>query len=201
MRRLAAAVVIGLGLVAVTALSASAHNYIVSATPAEGETLTELPAEFSITTNENLLAIGDELNAFAMQITDADGLYYGDGCIAVEGPSLSTPASLGAAGDYTLVWQFVSADGHTVSGEYGFTWAPADGWEPMEGSTTLPTCGGDTTETAPEQTEDGSTDAENTASAPATVKLGDLLWIGGTVLAVLIAGAITVVVLTRKPKK
>ncbi|CAN5390251.1 hypothetical protein BH11ACT5_BH11ACT5_19840 [soil metagenome] len=86
---------------------AQAHNYLVSSTPAEGSTLTELPAEFSVTTNGPLLSLDGSVNCFAMEIKDADGLYYGDGCVTVSGSTLSEPAALGAAGDYTMLWQLI----------------------------------------------------------------------------------------------
>ena len=133
---------------------ANAHNYLVSSTPSEGETLTALPDRFDITTNEALLDLGGSTGAFALQVTDADGLYYGDGCLDVTGPAMSAAAALGAPGTYTVQWQVVSADGHSVSDEYAFEWAPAAAGEESVGSVTPPVCGegGDTaTEgTAPE---------------------------------------------------
>ncbi len=35
----------------------------------------------------------------------------------------ATPA-LGAPGDYTMLWQAVSSDGHAIDGEIAFSWAP-----------------------------------------------------------------------------
>ena len=39
-------------------------------------------------------------------------------------------AALGEPGAYTMLWQAVSADGHSVDGEIPFTWAPTDDVEP-----------------------------------------------------------------------
>ena len=148
---------------------AQAHNYLVSSTPAEGDTLTELPDRFDITTNEALLDLGGSTGAFALQVTDADGLYYGDGCLDITGPSLSTAAELGAPGTYTVQWQVVSADGHSVSDEFAFEWAPAAAGEEFTGSTAPPVCGegDDSAAAGAAADEDGSTpEPAPTASDP-----------------------------------
>lgn len=105
--------------------SAFAHNAVVSTTPAEGETLTELPAVFEIVTNDQMLDIAGDGTGFALQVSDADGLFYGDGCLTVDGAAMSMPATLGEAGTYTLAYQLISADSHTLSGEFTFDYAPA----------------------------------------------------------------------------
>ena len=119
---LGAAVAVGavLGLAA----PAQAHDYIASSTPAEGETLTALPADFSVTASATLLDLTGDGSGFGLQVTDAAGRFYGDGCVSIVDSTVSTPAALGEAGDYTLVWQFVSSDGHPTSGTIAFTWAP-----------------------------------------------------------------------------
>lgn len=130
------------------ATPAVAHNFIVSSTPAEGETLTELPEQWQITTNETLLDLGGQGAGFALLVSDEQGLFYGDGCVTIEDAGLSMPAALGTDGDYTLTYQFISADGHTLSGELPFSWqAPAD-FEPHLGLPEPPVC--DETASAPE---------------------------------------------------
>src|SRR5690606_22460371 len=62
------------GLMLFAAAPASAHTQLVGSTPAEGETLAELPAEFSVTMNERVLDDAG-LSAFALRVRDADGLY------------------------------------------------------------------------------------------------------------------------------
>jgi methionine-rich copper-binding protein CopC len=177
---------------------AQAHNYLVSATPEEGATLTELPDRFEITTNDALLSLGGSTGAFALQVTDADGLYYGDGCLDVTGPSMSTAAALGAPGTYTVQWQVVSADGHSVSDEYSFDWAPSTAGQESTGSATPPVCddGGESgSGTAAVSATDGAggSDAGQSGSADqAGAGSGsgssDGLWIGGAVVAVAAAG-------------
>jgi methionine-rich copper-binding protein CopC len=218
-----AALLVTAGLVAVApalllAGPASAHNYLVSSTPEQGATLTELPDRFDITTNESLLDLGNSTGAFALQVTDADGLYYGDGCLDVTGPAMSTAAALGAPGTYTVQWQVVSADGHSVSDEFDFEWAPAGVAEESTGSAAPPVCGeGDGSASAGQADpaagtadgasaadasgagEDGTGAGTQTGSGPAESDAGaaaadgsggqsDALWIGAAVVAVAAAG-------------
>lgn len=133
---LAGAVVLG------TAVPATAHSAIVASTPAEGETLTELPEAFSVTANETLLDLGGQ-GVFALQVRDAAGRYYGDGCVRVVDATMSADAAIGPSGEYTMLWQIVSADGHPVSGEIPFTWQAPEGFEPATASDSPAVCGED----------------------------------------------------------
>jgi len=189
MSKATAAILLALIAVLATATPASAHNYLVSSTPAAGETLTELPEHFSVTTNEPLLDLGGDGSGFGIEVIDADGLYYGDGCVTVEGPSVYTVPALGEAGTYRLVYQVVSADGHPVSDEFTFDWAPGAEFAASAGSATPGDCNGLYAR------GDG---AEGAAEA-ASVDLGTVLWIGGALLAVGIAVIVTLIVL--RPKK
>lgn len=171
------------------AAPAFAHNYYVSSTPGVDEVLTTLPDQFTVTTNDNLLDLEGSVGGFLMKVTGPDGLYYGDGCVTVNGPSVSMPAALGPAGDYTLDWQVVSADGHTVSGTIPFQWQPSDGGDSASaGSSTVPNCGSDTT-VAPDVSAGSAGDDVTT----------DILWIGGAI------GVVAVVVIATllliRPKK
>ena len=88
------ALLAGAGVFAVAG-PAQAHNYVVSTIPASGSVLTQLPEQFSVTTNDNLLNLAGEGNGFVMQIRDAGGAYYGDGCVTVQGATMSAVAALG----------------------------------------------------------------------------------------------------------
>jgi len=189
MRRIAAGLGIALVAVLATATPAWAHNYLVSSTPAEGAVLTELPEHFSVTTNEALLDLSGTGSGFGMEIIDADGLYYGDGCVTVEGASLFADPAIGEAGAYTLVYQVVSADGHTISDSFEFEWAPAADVEAAEGSTSAGDCNG----------LYNRGDVETETSGAASIDLSTVLWIGGAIGAVLIAVVVTLLLL--RPKK
>jgi len=124
------------------AAPAQAHSYLVASTPTDGETLTALPEAFSVTANETLLDLGAQ-GAFGLQIRDADGGFYGDGCVSVVDATMSADPVIGDSGEYTMIWQVVSADGHPVSGEIPFTWEAPDGFEPASAHEAAPVCGED----------------------------------------------------------
>ncbi|MET4704151.1 copper resistance CopC family protein [Frigoribacterium sp. UYMn621] len=173
---------------------AQAHNYLVSSTPKAGETLTALPKDFVITTNDILLNIDGNGAGFGLQVTDSAGKYYGDGCVSVEGPEMSTAASLGAAGTYTVTWQAVSTDGHTVSDSYGFTWQPPVGFTPSPGAAAVPDCNG----TASVNTKPAAGSGTTGAATVDTGTLSTVLWVGGAFLAVAAAVIVTLVATGRK---
>lgn len=181
----------GLAFALVVAPPASAHSALVASTPAEGETLAELPAEFSVTMNETLLASAGDA-AFALRVRDDAGLYYGDGCLTIVDATVSTPAALGASGDYVLEWQVVSADGHAVGGEIPFTWT---GEATAEGAAAPATCG----ELPGEQTEAPAAGGHHDAET-SQIPVGDILWIVGAVLAVAAAVTVALIATRRKPR-
>ena len=178
------------------AAPAQAHNYLVSSTPKAGETLTALPKDFEVTTNDVLLNIDGNGTGFGLQVTDSAGKYYGDGCVAVVGMVMSTAAALGAAGSYTVTWQAVSTDGHTVSDSYGFTWQPPAGFAPSAGSTKAPDCNGTASINTTPAPDSGTTGAQTVG----TGMLSTVLWIGGAFLAVAAAVILTLVVTGRRKK-
>jgi methionine-rich copper-binding protein CopC len=150
---------IAAGLALLPAAPALAHNYVISSTPADGETLTAVPESFVITTNENMLDLSGEGAGFAIQVTDASGLFYGDGCVTVGGSSMSMPAALGDAGAYTMTYQFVSADGHTLSASHAFAFAPAnDVAVQVGGVASPPVCGETVAEPSAAPSADPSTE-------------------------------------------
>lgn len=183
---LAAAVAAGgLAVALVAAPPAVAHSALVASTPAAGEMLARLPAAFTVTVNETLLAgAGDA--AFALRIRDADGRYYGDGCLDIVDATMSTPAAIGAAGDYVMEWQVVSADGHPVGGEVPFSWS---GEATAAGTSTVPVCGA-----AP------SPEAEAPVASDGANPSADALWIGGAVAAVGVAVAVALAATRRRPR-
>ncbi|NQX12609.1 copper resistance protein CopC [Microbacteriaceae bacterium VKM Ac-2855] len=194
-RTLAGAVVAGAALALAVAAPAAAHNYLVASTPTADSTLTTQPETISVTTNDNLLDLGGDGNAAAIQVVGpADApRYYGDGCVTVLGPTASMPAQLGAAGEYTVTWQVVSTDGHPVSDSFTFEWQPDATQVLAAGSATAPDCNGTISAAEPVASDQP---AASTASDPAL--LNDVLWIGGGVLAVVVAAGVTLLVLRRR---
>ena len=178
------------------AAPASAHNYVVGSSPAADAVVTEQPGVFSVTTNDLLLDLGGAGAGSAVVITGPASapLFYGDGCGSVSGATVETSAQLGAAGQYTVIWQTVSTDGHAISDELTFDWQPSADQTLAEGVATAPTCG--------TETDAAETEADTAAPADSATdgSLATVAWIGGTLGAVLLAVAATLLVLRRKPR-
>ena len=197
---------LAVGFALAIATPAVAHNFIVSSTPGEGDTLTELPEQWQITTNESMLDLGGQGAGFALIVRDEQGLFYGDGCVTIQGTNLSMPAALGADGDYTLTYQFISADGHTLSGELPFEWqAPVD-FEPHVGLAEAPICGetasapvpepSETAEAEPELTDEPIVNAEPVEPSDEGFPVIGAVGIGLGALA-LLAGIVAIVMVSR----
>lgn len=191
-------VAVALGLVLGAAAPATAHNYVVSSTPAEGETLTEVPEAFVITTNDILLDLSGEASGFGMLISDSNGFYYGDGCVTVDGRSMSTPAALGAAGEYTLTFQLISADGHTLSDAIAFRYDPIDAVTVQGGLQSPPACPGrEGTDTAPPAMGDGDAGAIEIVDESAMV----LTIVGAGLGALAVLGVVIAIVVVSRSRR
>jgi methionine-rich copper-binding protein CopC len=203
----------GIALAALVGVApAHAHNAFVSSTPAAGSVVTEQPGTFVITTSDALLDSGPDSPTTFLQVRGpgATQLYYGDGCATVDGASITMPVQLGEAGEYTVAWGVVSADGHPITsadngGDIVFTWQPAAGQELGGGFSAPPTCGQApvATETpAPDETESAPVaPTDMTTSTPAEADdasnaAADILWIG-IGLGVLVVAAVVVLIVVR----
>jgi methionine-rich copper-binding protein CopC len=189
-RRALVVVAASAALALLPAAPASAHNYVVATTPAEGSTITEQPGAVSLTTNDDLLDFGENT---VLQVVGPDGRHYETGCAVVDGATAEVEAELGEAGAYTVAWQVVSTDGHPISGEFGFDWQPAAG-QPVGAGADASPCG---------DSSEGGADAvpvepAEPAPAPSPVPVGDLLWIGGGLLALLAAALVTWLLVRRR---
>lgn len=188
-----------LAVALVPASAALAHNVVESTTPGVDETLNQLPDTFRVTTTEPMLELADGAG-FAIQIRDRDGLYYGDGCVIVSGDTLSAVPALGDPGPYTMLWQAVSADGHTIDGEVPFYWQPLGTvGEIAKGYPEPPVCGvpqEDPVVAAPTPEPQAGERPDDTAA----LDLVTLLWVGGVVLAVGVAIAAGLLAARRRSR-
>ena len=112
-----------------------------TAPPAPGSTVTESPVDISLTTNDIFLDLGGDARGFGVVIRDSAGLYYGDGCVSVIERTMSASAELGEADTYEITYQFVSADGHSLSESYEFGFAPTSSHTPAPGYDAPAECG------------------------------------------------------------
>jgi copper resistance protein C len=103
-------------LVLAAAGPASAHDSLVSSSPADGQTVATVPDSIVLTMNEAAVAVGTRVVVSGP-----------DGEVQQGRPRLSKNTVEQAlepsapAGRYTVTWRVTSADGHPVSGTFSFT--------------------------------------------------------------------------------
>lgn len=161
-------------LVLLPTTPASAHDDLVSSDPATGSTVQTLPEEMTLTFSAALIPSD---GGTAVVVTDADGNDVADGAPEIDGAVLIQPLAPAAAtaGEYTVIWQVVSSDGHPTDGEFAFTVteaAPPATTEPTESSEPTPSAS-DTVAPA----EDGTPDATATQGPDATDSSPASAWI------------------------
>ena len=181
----AAAAVATIAALAVAA-PASAHDTIVSSTPAADSQLTTAPTEVVLTFSNNLISL-DENSGTAMTVADESGEDWVAGEPTITADSVTVPLAEGMPnGAYTVTWQVVSSDGHPTSGEYAFSLAaPEASAEPSATPT----------ETATEQPEAVKTTqpAEQSDATPWPLLIG----LG----VVLLAAIVTAVVIAARRRR
>ncbi|MFJ6453045.1 copper resistance protein CopC [Paenarthrobacter sp. NPDC091669] len=118
-RPLLAAVVAALAFASAllfSAAPASAHDVAESTTPANGTSVTDVPASVSITFNNRPLA------QFSGVTVTAGGENWADGPVEIIDNQAVQKLREGApAGEYTVVWRVVSSDSHPIEGTFTFT--------------------------------------------------------------------------------
>lgn len=133
------------GLLTLTAAPASAHNSLVGTDPAADRTLAEPLEQVTLTFDDVVLDLGGgegggEGGGTALDVTGPDGAHHATACPSVVDRTVSAPVALGEAGTYTVRWRVVSADGHPISGELAFDYAPPAG-TPATAGTAAAACG------------------------------------------------------------
>jgi methionine-rich copper-binding protein CopC len=112
---LAAAILALAGLV-IGASPAWAHNVLKSTNPEEGETVARTPASVVLTFDEPAIALGTKV-----VVTGPAGPVQ-VGTPQLVDKTVTQDLQVGApAGEYTVEWRVTSADGHPISGSFGFT--------------------------------------------------------------------------------
>ncbi len=133
-RRIAA----GLTLAAIATLAiatpASAHDQLISSTPATDEQLATPPESITMTFSGDLLVLDESLTGAVVLVVDESGKDWVAGDVTVEGRTITAALApeMPTAG-YQVRWQVVSEDGHPIAGVVPFTVGDA---APMEMATT-----------------------------------------------------------------
>lgn len=174
-----------------------AHDQVVETTPAPGEVVSSDPVQVRIVTSGELLDLGGNSAGFAITVSDESQRFFGDGCVDIDGPALSTTVALGDSGIYTVSYQYVSGDGHTLSGQYTFDYARPDDQLPAPPQSVAPVCGEDpvypeelTSSDQPVSTDQQvtptTTEEPDSPSAPPIEPVPTGSWIPAVVLALFV---------------
>lgn len=182
-------VVLALALAILPGSAASAHSALIGSTPAAGSTIESLPAEVTLTFNEDLSTISPAL------VLLRDGQPAATLTPRVEGANLiaASPTDL-APGAYQLAYRVVSADGHPVDGTIDFTLtgsaaaAPAPSTAPSADASPSPAAA-DADESAAAQSTSASSDSDDGSAVPFVI---------GGIAVVALAAAAAVVIARRR---
>ncbi|WP_348789234.1 copper resistance CopC family protein [Leifsonia sp. NPDC080035] len=201
-RRKAAAAVAGAFVAAALtfapATAASAHDYLVESSPAAGSVQTAPLDRVSLTFNDRVLDLSGDGSSALIQVTSG-GRHYETGCASIKDRTVSAPVALGPDGAYTVEWQIVSADGHTVSTSIGFDYRAPAGASRGEGTAERPSCGA-----AKQEARDGSGPASTSspgAGAGAGDAVGLVVGIAVGIVALAAVGVVLVLVTARRTRR
>lgn len=183
------------------ASAASAHDYLVDSSPAAGSTVSTPLHSVSLTFDDIVLDLSGNGTSSIVQVTgpDAATRHFETACASTEGRVVTVPVALGAPGTYTVEWQIVSADGHTVSSQSSkslqFSYEPPAGTAEAKGSASRPACGA------------GASGTSKATAAPASGttandgNLGIVVGIAGGIVALAVIAIVVVLVTARRRPK
>ncbi|MBB6173659.1 hypothetical protein HNR23_003719 [Nocardiopsis mwathae] len=187
---LAASLLIGVGL----APAALAHNTLIDSSPKDGADLDSAPGEVVLTFNTTVNEGGN-----AIVVTGPDGGNYEEGDVRLDGPTVSTDLKpLDTAGEYTIAYRIISADGHPLEEQLTFTLSEegvADGEAATEDGDTAAPGGADDTGNA--EPADDAGDRNETAATDPMRSLGPV----GAVIGAIAIVALIVILLVRMRRR
>lgn len=114
MRRLASAL-LALGLLVAFPWAAAAHDALERTDPADGSSVSLLPASVTLTFSENPLELGTQVVVTGPTGPVSSGTPTIQGRDVVQAISPTAPG-----GDYTVSYRVTSDDGHPVTGTFSF---------------------------------------------------------------------------------
>lgn len=108
-------------LVTLTPAPSSAHSRLIRTEPVGGTTVAAGPLAVRLLFDE-----GVQARFAVVAVTGPSGTRVDRGRPEIAGTTIEQPVDrLGAAGSYLVAYRVLSADGHPVSGQFGFTFSPA----------------------------------------------------------------------------
>ncbi|WP_412168612.1 copper resistance CopC family protein [Curtobacterium flaccumfaciens pv. flaccumfaciens] len=187
----AALAIVAAGLLTLVGVQpASAHSALTSSTPADGAVVTEPLESVDLTFSEAPLAGLDA--GLRIQVTDASGADVARGDVTVSGTTMRRAVDLDQ-GRYTVLWRYVSPDGHPIEGTLAFEYrAAAPVSTPSASATPTPTAS-----TAPTSSATATATGASDGAPSSSPGIAPGVWIGLGAGAVLVAGAVVVLLLRR----
>ncbi len=96
--------------------TAFAHASVLSSNPSEGELITEMPKEISVTFSDDLLVVADkEINTLKLNYSDGTSVPLQDATVTGNVLTAAVIADENQSGTYQITYRVISADGHEVS--------------------------------------------------------------------------------------
>lgn len=187
----AALAIVAAGLLTLVGVQpASAHSALTSSTPADGAVVTEPLESVDLTFSEAPLAGLDA--GLRIQVTDASGTDVATGDVTVSGTTMRRAVDLDR-GRYTVLWRYVSPDGHPIEGTLAFEYrAAAPVSTPSTSATPTPAAS-----TAPTPSATATATGASDGAPSSSPGIAPGVWIGLGAGAVLVAGAVVVLLLRR----
>lgn len=121
MRRVLTALALAGAALLASAAPAFAHNVLVGSDPPAGASVAVGPQEVRLTYDAPV-QYGSTTSFNTVTVTGPNGTRWETGSVTVQGNVVTAPIRpLGPAGEYTVGYRILSADGHPVSGTVRFT--------------------------------------------------------------------------------
>lgn len=193
-RAAALAILIGGFLALVGAQPASAHAGLTSSDPADGSVVTEPLDRVALTFTEAPLAGLDA--GLRIEVTGADGTSASRGDVTVDGTTMSTAVDL-EDGAYTVLWRYLSPDGHPIDGSFGFEYRVPTTAATAEPTSPVSTTPASTPPSVPTSVPSASAVAVADGAPAASEGIAPGVWIALGAGVVLVLAALVVLVARR----
>lgn len=187
-------------LATLPATSASAHDYLLSSTPAAGSTISQPIASVSLTFNDLVLDFNKDGSSAIVQVTGPDSgtSHFETGCAAIASRTITAPVELGASGEYTITWRMVSADGHPVSDRITFHYLAPAGSTPAPGIATGTACAAANSSLDSSAADPAASPAASSTSTPGDSGTGLIIAGGVAVVVLALAAVVWILVAARR---
>lgn len=178
------------------AAAASAHDYLVQSSPAAGSVQTAPLDRVTLTFNDRVLDLSGDGKSALLQVT-ANGRHFETGCATITDRTVSAPVALGGDGSYTVEWQIVSADGHTVSASITFDYRGPAG--STQGTASGLGCGA-AADAGPSPAATAGATGTGTEAAKQSDAIGLVIGIAIGIVVLAVAGVVLVLLTARRSR-